>query len=242
MAVRLFSEYQAADGPHNMAADEVLLEGACAGTASLRFYAWSEPTVSLGYFQPRDDLRAVPRLADLPVVRRASGGKALVHHHEITYALALPAGPDWQYGEPWLRIVHRAIAVALGWLGVAARLHEPPDLHPETPLCFLHLTAGDLLVGGAKVGGSAQRKHRGALMQHGGILLAQSPHTPELPGIRELTGRDLAAVDTCAAICRALLRETGWALAPRGWTPGEAARVAELVATKYGGREWNDKR
>jgi len=59
----------AADGPHNMAADEVLLESAAAGVASLRFYDWSEPTVSLGYFQPRG-----ARLAGLPYVRRPSGG------------------------------------------------------------------------------------------------------------------------------------------------------------------------
>jgi lipoate-protein ligase A len=240
--LRLLPDFQVADGPHNMAADEVLLEAAVAGTASLRFYAWSEPTVSLGYFQPRGALRAAPPLAGLPCVRRPSGGKALVHHHEITYALALPAGPDWQGGESWLPLVHRAVATALGWLGVTARLYQPPDVHPETPLCFLHLTAGDLLVNGAKVGGSAQRKHRGALMQHGALLLAQSPYTPGLPGLHELTGRELDVTDISAAVCRALLRQTGWALGSRGWTADEAARVEELVAQRYGLREWNEKR
>ena len=69
--LRLFP-YQVADGPHNMAADEVLLEAAVAGVASLRFYGWSEPTVSLGYFQPRT-ASAAPCLAGLPWVRRPSG-------------------------------------------------------------------------------------------------------------------------------------------------------------------------
>src|SRR6516162_5517447 len=89
--------YAVADGPHNMAADEVLLDAACAGLASLRFYGWFEPTVSLGYFQPH-----AARLPGLPYVRRPSGGLMLVHHHEITYALALPAGAPWQGGESWL--------------------------------------------------------------------------------------------------------------------------------------------
>ncbi|HEX5270647.1 MAG TPA: biotin/lipoate A/B protein ligase family protein [Gemmataceae bacterium] len=229
--------YAVADGPHNMAADEILLEAACAGAASLRFYAWSEATVSLGYFQSHES-----RLAGLPWVRRQSGGMTLVHHHEITYALALPAGAAWQGGEPWLRRMHRVITAALAEFGVCARLHDPPDLHPDTPLCFRHLTAGDLLVGGAKVGGSAQRKHGGALLQHGGLLLRQSPHTPGLPGIRELAGHDLSVGETCAAIGRALAADTGWDLVPGEWVPGEVARTEELVALKYGRREWNEKR
>src|SRR5262245_26530345 len=88
--------YAIADGPHNMAADETLLEGAGRGVASLRFYGWSEATLSLGYFQPARRRFDAERLASLPFVRRPSGGDALVHHHELTCALALPAGRPWQ--------------------------------------------------------------------------------------------------------------------------------------------------
>src|SRR5437868_10093883 len=95
VACRLL-RFARADGPHNMAADEVLLESAVAGMASLRFYGWSAPTVSLGYFQPERMRRADERLARLAYVRRPTGGGALVHHHEVTYALALPANPAWQ--------------------------------------------------------------------------------------------------------------------------------------------------
>src|SRR5262245_51580642 len=98
--------YAIADGPHNMAADEVLLEAAIAGVASLRFYGWSEATVSLGYFQPECRRLDDERLARLPFVRRPSGGDALVHHHEVTYALALPPGRPWHAGEPWPRRMH----------------------------------------------------------------------------------------------------------------------------------------
>ncbi len=236
MSVRLLP-CAVADGPHNMAADEVLLEAAVAGVASLRFYGWSEPTVSLGYFQPH-----AARLPELAWVRRPSGGLMLVHHHELTYGLAVPAGAPWQGGESWLPRMHRIIAAALGELGVTVRPHVPPDEHRAGPLCFRHLTTGDLLVGTAKVVGSAQRKQRGAVMQHGGILLTQSPFAPELPGILELTGRCLDVAETWAAIGRVFTHATGWELAAGSWSAEELARIAALVEEKYARPEWNEKR
>src|SRR5262245_11340430 len=100
-----------------MAADETLLEAALRGAASLRFYGWTEATLSLGYFQPERLRRGDDRLARLPFVRRPSGGNTLVHHNEVTYALALPAGPPWQAGPcrgtAWLCRMHTVIAAAL---------------------------------------------------------------------------------------------------------------------------------
>ena len=85
--------FAGADGATNMSADEALLESAVRGVASLRFYTWAAPTLSLGYFQHADVRDA--NLARLPWVRRSTGGGAIVHHHELTYALALPAGDAW---------------------------------------------------------------------------------------------------------------------------------------------------
>jgi lipoate-protein ligase A len=232
--------YGIADGPHNMAADEVLLETAVEGTSSLRFYGWSAPTISLGYFQP-SALRADSPLATLPFVRRASGGMTLVHHHEVTYALALPSRL-LRPGESWICRMHHTIRAALAELGVTAQTHSSPDHHSSGPLCFQHFTAGDLLIDSVKVVGSAQRKLRGALLQHGGILLAQSPCAPSLPGIRELTGHDLKSEAICAAVQRAFERDTGWTLKPAGWTEDERRRVEELVHARYGRTEWNEKR
>ena len=84
--------FAVADGPHNMAADETLMASAAAGVASLRFYGWPEATLSLGYFQAEKLRLCDPRLAGLPFVRRPSGGATLIHHHELTYCLALPVG------------------------------------------------------------------------------------------------------------------------------------------------------
>jgi lipoate-protein ligase A len=235
--------YAAASGPENMAADEALLESAQAGEASLRFYAWSEPTLSLGYFQAARSRSSSSLLNGLAWVRRPTGGSALVHHHEVTYALALPAGQPWQTGQSWLTRMHEIIRDALAQLGASAALRPPGDDSPFTGvLCFQHVTPGDLLIGGDKVVGSAQRRQRGSLLQHGGILLAQSPFAPELPGIRELAGKTLMGETVAAAVAGAFTRRTGWALAAGPWRQAEKQRIDRLVATKYTRETWNQKR
>jgi lipoate-protein ligase A len=242
--------YSEADGPHNMAADETLLESAVRGLASLRFYGWSPPTLSLGYFQPERSRLEDPRLAALPFVRRASGGDALIHHHEITYALALPAGRPWQGADGWPQRMHRIIAAALESFGIRANLHlfsrdakSSERSAPFTGLrCFQHFTPGDVMVNGAKVVGSAQRRQRGAILQHGGILLRASPHAPLLPGIAELTSRSLTAVEVCASVRHCFALDTGWHVEPGPWTNVELGRIEELAARKYSQDAWNRKR
>jgi lipoate-protein ligase A len=243
VSIRLLP-YAEADGPHNMAADEVLLHSALAGVASLRFYGWSRPTLSLGYFQPESLRHSDPRLAALPFVRRASGGRALVHHHELTYALALPAGAPWQTKESWLCRMHHILSGALKHLGVTA-LGCPPEGEQRLGdfLCFQHLTAGDLLIGSSKVVGSAQRRQRGALLQHGGILLSQSPYTPALPGIHELSGRQLfSRPEVVAQVVNEFHSQTGWSYRIDDLTASERQSIANLVETKYSQDSWNRKR
>jgi lipoate-protein ligase A len=246
MAVLRLLPYSVADGAHNMAADEVLLESAAAGLASLRCYGWSEATLSLGYFQPerlRHDNPPGASLSGLPFVRRPSGGAALVHHHEVTYALALPAGPPWQTGESWLCLMHTVIAAALQRQGVEAQAVNCPNAARFTgTLCFQHLTAGDLMLGAAKIVGSAQRRQRGALMQHGAILLAASPYASVLPGILEQSSRSWTVSETVDAVTREFGRETCWDLVSSDWTAAEHQRIAELIATKYTRDAWNYKR
>lgn len=233
-----------APGAWNMAADETLLEAAVSGTASFRFYGWSQPTLSLGYFQVSATSRASPRLSELAWVRRPSGGAALVHHLEITYALALPAGAPWQKsGGSWLRRMHTIIKETLVSFGVVMRLcGDDEEKKLDETLCFLHHTPGDLLIDGSKVVGSAQRKQRGALMQHGSILLAASPWTPHLPGIRELAGVNLSAQSLGAVLTEQLARDCGWQLIPSEWTPQELARIDALATNKYSQPAWNCKR
>jgi lipoate-protein ligase A len=226
-----------------MAADEVLLEAAVAGTASLRFYTWTEPTLSLGYFQPERLRQEDEKLARLAFVRRPSGGMTLIHHHELTYALALPAGRPWQTaGQSWLCRMHALVGRVLTDCGVVASTASRDQAAAAGGLCFQHATAGDLLIGIDKVVGSAQRRQRGALLQHGAILLGASPAAPQLPGIAELTGRRFAAEEVASAIASAWEKETGWLLVPSQWSDVEARHIAELVATKYTQAAWNRKR
>lgn len=227
-----------------MATDETLLQAATSGIASFRLYGWSQPTLSLGYFQPSADSRAYPCLSELAWVRRPSGGAALVHDLEVTYALALPAGAPWQKsGEPWLRCMHAILAETLASFGVTARpCGDREEKKLGANLCFLHHTPGDLLIDGSKIVGSAQRKQRGALMQHGSILLAASPWTPHLPGIRELAGVILSGESLNAAVVEQLAKQTRWQLTPSEWTPSELERIDELSAGKYSQPAWNCKR
>jgi lipoate-protein ligase A len=98
------------------------------------------------------------------------------------------------------------------------------------------------MIDGSKIVGSAQRRQRGALMQHGGILLAQSPHTPSLPGIRELRGVALAAPRLCTSITQSFARKTGWQLLETEWTSAERQHIEEVAAGKYAQDRWNRKR
>lgn len=234
--------FASADGAHNMAADETLLGSALAGAASLRFYSWAEATLSLGYFQPAAVHAQDPRLGKLSLVRRPTGGNAIVHHFELTYAVALPAGPATRSPEPWLIRLHRIIAAALVRLGVPATLHTaaaPPS--PEL-LCFKQVSPGDVLLGGAKVVGSAQRRRKGALLQHGSILLMVSPFAPLLPGIREASGHNLAASAVQKSILAELGAQAGWTVTADDWTDTEKRRIKELTLTRYTQDSWNRKR
>jgi lipoate-protein ligase A len=236
--------FETLTGPANMAADEVLLESASEGIASLRFYAWREPTLSLGYFQPAAMRWSDPRLARLAWVRRPTGGAALVHDHELTYALALPAGPPWQVrGESWVCRFHHIITAALEEAGAATRSVQcGEEKRLGEVLCFQHQTPGDLVASAAKVVGSAQRKRAGALLQHGGILLARSNFAPQLPGLAELTGVRFRPEALAERVARRFAIDTGWQVEPGEWTPRERERRVEIEREKYASGEWNEKR
>jgi lipoate-protein ligase A len=236
--------YAVADGASNMAADEVLLGAAAEGIPTLRLYGWSEATLSLGYFQAASSRLADSRWASLPWVRRPTGGTMLVHHHELTYALTLPPGAGWQPRGSWMARMHAVIRRALESLGmggkiVAARGESQP--HGEV-LCFQQIAAGDLLCKGAKVVGSAQRKQRRCLLQHGAILLRHSEHTPQLPGICELAGGELLQENLVAALVTEMTKETGWLIERQDWQSREVQALGELAQRKYRSAIWNEKR
>ena len=169
-----------ADGPCNMARDEAILLAVSAANApaTLRFYRWSPPTISLGYFQSYADYAALPPPAGaLPVVRRLTGGGAILHDIELTYSLTLPlghpllpaCGPSGLYD-----VVHQAFARLLGRWGVpiTSATHEARTSSHRGPFfCFERHSRYDLLADGRKIMGSAQRRARTAVLQHGSLIL-----------------------------------------------------------------------
>jgi lipoyl(octanoyl) transferase len=238
--------WKIADGPTNMAGDEVLVRTAAEhGIASLRFYGWSQATLSLGYFQPASVRLSDPRLAALPFVRRPSGGGAIVHHHEVTYALAVPPGKEWHAGGPWMPRMHRVIAQALAESGIGDRLTAVTELNAVkhgAVLCFQQLTPGDLICGASKVVGSAQRKYCRALLQHGSILVKHSEHAPALSGLEELTDLPWSERRMWREVAYHFRIATNWKITPAAWTDDERIAIAALVREKYGTSAWNERR
>jgi len=162
-----------------MAVDEVLLAGAANGAPPvLRFYEWRGPWLSLGYAQPFDATSAAAcRDAGVQVVRRVTGGRAVLHGADLTYgvataAAALPAGLDSSY-----RLLSDAILAALRELGVAAeRAANAAPVAPEGEFdCFALPATDEICAGGRKLAGSAQRRAGGAVLQHGSIRLEADP-------------------------------------------------------------------
>ncbi len=236
-----------APGAWNMAVDEVLLETAAqCGDAALRFYRWSEPTLSLGYFQEYADRFAHRSSRRAAVVRRLTGGGAILHDDELTYSLTAPAGHAWVRERDRLyATIHAALIDALAAMGVRAVLCKPAAARPapgEPLLCFQRRASGDVLVGTAKVAGSAQRRRRGAVLQHGSVLLARSAAAPELDGLSELTGRPFRAEELLAAWLPLLQQQL-----TADWQQGGLSRQqwteAELLSTnRYAAASWTEHR
>jgi lipoate-protein ligase A len=180
-----------ASGAWNMAVDEMLLGRAQEqATACLRFYRWSEPTLSLGYFQTYSDRQEHPPSLACPAVRRLTGGGAIVHDIELTYGIVLPdTHPLAARRDELYQAVHGGLIEVLRGLGIPARLCAESDktrTAQEPFLCFQRRSPGDVLVGKTKICGSAQRRRNGAVLQHGSLLWRISAAAPELPGIADI--------------------------------------------------------
>ncbi len=230
------------DGPTNMARDEVLLYSERLKPAALRLYRWSPPTLSLGYFQRAALLDTLPQhLRALPVVRRATGGGAILHHDEITYSLmvaeAVPAAR--QSPVALYRLVHACWRDALAEAGVTCEL--APEHYPlPTPrtgpfFCFEKPGQTDLIIGDQKLLGSAQRRMPGRVLQHGSLILGQpiAGH----PGAN-LGGLSAAAQSELEAhFLHSLARALDLSVSAAAWSDAESAE-ADLRREKFASEAW----
>jgi lipoate-protein ligase A len=252
-----------AAGGWNMAVDEVLLDGAAAGSAppTLRFYQWAPPCLSLGYFQAFDvvDVAACRRLG-VDIVRRPTGGRAILHDRELTYSVALPLrllGDDGAVLPSYHRL---SLALERG----LNRLGAPVVLAPEStaqpgldhgPVCFDRPSAHEILLDGRKLVGSAQVRRATAILQHGSILIEPRIHRllaclslPDGPdaqiedgvaGLAEVGDFDPARI--AGALADAFAEEFGVRLVPGRLRPDERQAADALVDSKYQAAAWTER-
>lgn len=202
----------ASDGATNMATDVALMARAAeSGEAVLRIYAWSSPTVSFGVHErarlSADDIAR----EGLAAVRRPTGGRALLHHHEVTYSVTAPTR-DTSLGESYAAI-NALLVAALEALGVsvAPAPRTARAAAPDGRACFAEPNAGELVVNGRKLVGSAQRRDAQALLQHGSILLDDDQGVlgaPAAASLNSLLGRQVRYDEVRDALVAAMTAAT----------------------------------
>lgn len=172
-----------------MARDAALMERArTTGETVFSVYGWTVPTLSLGRNQTargQYNLNTI-RERGIDVVRRPTGGRALLHNHEVTYSVTAPVTPDESLRESYERI-NQILIDGLARLGVAAEEAKPDERTPQPGdlPCFAAPAEGELITNGAKLVGSAQLREEGALLQHGSILIEDDQGLiPELLEVR----------------------------------------------------------
>jgi lipoate-protein ligase A len=239
-----------------MAVDEALLQNAGkTGQATLRFYQWSEPTLSLGYFQNHSDRQVHEPSRSCTVVRRATGGGAILHHHELTYSFVAPIANRLSADvERLYYAFHETLIAVLAELAAARgidiepfRLRLCPEVNSQTGspapfLCFERRAPGDVLFGPYKIAGSAQRRHFGAVLQHGSVLLRRSPFAPGLLGIAEGGGLDVTPAEVASPWQSALAERLDLQLAPAELSQAETQLARQLERDKYASSAWNERR
>ncbi|MBI3448427.1 MAG: lipoate--protein ligase family protein [Acidobacteria bacterium] len=255
-----------ADGFRNMGVDEALLESCDAGAPGfpvLRLYGFSPPCLSIGFSQELDraaDLAAC-RDAGLDVVRRPTGGRAVLHDDEITYAVIGRRG-DAPFDGSLLDaygVVAQGLLAGFARLGVRASIAEQArdgDSHRESAICFSRPSRHEIVASGAKVVGSSSARRRGAFLQHGSIprrfdraLLTRATggerageKVPDVPGLARLAGRDVTLPEIAAALGRGFEQALGVRCLPGSLSPAEAGRGEWLRAHRYLTSAWTGRR
>ena len=253
-----------------MAADEALLERVQRSETApiLRLYAWDPPSLSLGHAQPYADVDpARLKASRWQVVRRLTGGRAILHTDEITYSVIAPAAEPRLAGsvlESYNRLAQALLRAARD-LGLPVEMsadgaHAPAS--PQNPICFEVPSAYEITVGGKKLIGSAQARKQGGVLQHGSLPLhgdlrriAHALTFPEESERAEAGERLLARATTVETV---LGRRVEWNTAADAFAAAfyseleidleegemsadERARTDELVAVKYAHASWTER-
>lgn len=265
-----FVDTGARDAASNMALDEALLVMHEAGATppTLRVYGWCQPTLSLGYAQNTQqevDLAAC-HAQGVVVIRRPTGGRAVLHDQEVTYSVVMPLALDdgsHTITEHYRRI-GMALAAALQALGLPVHLARPQvrvasTRAPASPACFAALSRYELSVVGKKMVGSAQKRAQRALLQHGSIplwmdrqrlfqclrvppehraALVQAAYTT-MGAVNEVAPRPVSLAALHEALRQGFGATFGVDLVDMPISPEERSLAQHLRATKYTTDAWN---
>lgn len=269
-AWRLILHPEPARGAWNMAVDEAILETAGRGETppTLRLYAWDPACLSLGYAQPASDVDPI-RLQERgwELVRRPTGGRAVLHVDELTYSVAGPLDEPRLAGtvlEAYNRLA-QALMEALRLLGLSVEVQEHArrsERGNSNPVCFEMPSTYEITVGGRKLVGSAQARRREGVLQHGSLpltgdltrilqvlvfrdepsrLRAASRLLERATTVESALGRPVSWETAAQAYVAAFGPVLGLDLRPDDLSAGEKARAAELVDQKYARPDWTGR-
>jgi lipoate-protein ligase A len=254
-----------ADGPTNMAIDEAILCAVAVGLAlpTLRFFAWQPPCLSLGQAQPFADVDWAACLArGYDVVRRPTGGRAILHTDELTYSVAAPEAEPRVAGgivESYRRLSEGLLEGLrlMGVPGIEAHHPEAAGNSPGEPVCFESPSTYEITVANKKLVGSAQVRREGVVLQHGTLPLAgdiaricdalASHPDPRRVRTRATTvesvlGRPVSFHKAAEAIARGFASALNLELTPGDLLPQERAWAGAFRRERYATDEWSQRR
>lgn len=233
---------------------------------TLRFYGWQSPAVSIGYFQNtfrEIDVKSCRRHG-IDIVRRPTGGKAVLHDRDLTYAV-VARGNDHLFPDDVLgtyRVISGCIAEGLSKIGIEAEIADEERSFQGNRLktsCFSSPSQYELLVEGRKICGSAQVRSRGVFLQHGSLLVdfdpfktcaVMLPHHHEEERQIEQLRRSVTSIDNhisqpvdtamlCDVLRKGFEKVLGIRLVEQGLSPEEEELGARFLRNKYLTDTWN---
>lgn len=259
--------FRKAGAVENMAVDEAVFRESIRRKTppTVRFYGWKAPALSIGYFQDYGkevDDDACRRFG-VEVVRRPTGGKAVLHEQELTYAVI--AGSDFPLFPPDIlktyRVISNCIGKGLAEVGIRVEMKTDQRRAPDGTLhasCFSFPSRYELLAGGRKICGSAQMRSHGVFLQHGSLLLAfdplrtcavMLPHRDmerdadllrnTVTSVGEQAGSPVDEERLCSVLQAGFEQVLDIRFREGRLTPEEEGLVDELITKKYGGGSWN---
>jgi lipoate-protein ligase A len=241
-------------GAVNMALDHVLTESVSPGYGTVRIYRWAPPTVSFGRNEPAlglydEDAAAAEGLA---FVRRPTGGRAVLHADEVTYAVAMPVGAFGGLRDTYLQI-NRGLVGGLVSVGLPVELAKgmaslPPDAGP----CFQAPVSGEVMSGGRKLVGSAQVRMGRNLLQHGSVILRGDQSVLDrLRGATQIGPQPATVAESLGqaswgsvaeAVATGLRVALGGRWRQGGYEPAEEDEAGRLATDRYATEAWTWRR